>query len=443
MTEGNLRRQIVMFALPVFIGNLFQQMYNTVDALIVGNFLGQEALAAVTSVAALAYLLVGFSIGFSNGVSVVVARHIGSGRKEMVERAVHTAMALGIVCGILMTVAGVLGSPALLRLIQTPDDVLQDAQLYLTIYFGGSFFLIMYNIMVGIIQAAGDSRHPLVYLIISSLLNIGLDILFIAGFGMGVEGAALATIISEAVSMVLCFGYLVKVKDIYRVRLRQIRLHAGLVKMMLYQGLPAALQLIIIDLGNIMIQSYINSFGSLAMAGIGAYCKVEGFCFLPVTSFSVAVTTFVSQNLGARKDERIRKGSGFSIFSTILVIELIGIALYIFAPQLVGLFNSNPDVIAYGVDRAHVCCLFYFLLGFSHIASAVMRGLGKPIIPTVVMMICWCAVRIVSVLTIGEMVHRIELAYWLYPATWLLSSVIFVFLIVSNLPHSTKEKKAA
>ena len=429
MTEGNLRRQIIFFALPVFIGNLFQQMYNTVDSLIVGNFLGQKALAAVTSTGSLTFLLVGFFVGFSNGASVIVARQIGTRKEEAVEQAVHTAMALGITCGVLMTLLGVLGSPWLLEVMQTPKDVMGDAQLYLTVYFAGSFFLVMYNMMVGILQAAGDSRHPLYYLVFSSLLNIGLDTLFIGGFKMGVEGAALATIISEAVSMTLCLVRLMRVRDIYRVRPARIRFVGLYLRKILLQGFPTALQMTVIDIGNILIQAYINTFGSLAMAGIGAYCKVEGFCFLPVVSFSVAVTTFVSQNLGAGKHERIRKGIAFSLVCAVLLIEVIGIAMYILAPHLVGAFNSDPRVIAYGAGRAHVCCLFFFLLGFSHVSSAVMRGLGKPIVPTVIMMICWCAVRVICVLTIGQMVHSIQLTYWLYPATWLLSSVWFAILL--------------
>lgn len=429
MTDGNLSRQIVLFALPVFVGNLFQQMYNTVDSLIVGNLLGQTALAAVTSTGALTFLFVGFFVGFSNGASVIVARQIGLGQEDRISRAVHTAMALGILCGILMTVLGMFGSPVLLRLMQTPEDVLAEAERYLVVYFAGSFFLVMYNMMVGIMQAAGDSRHPLYYLIISSLLNIVLDFLFIAGFGMGVEGAAIATIISEAVSMLLCVVRLLRVQDAYRVRFRKIRLERQFLLHILFQGLPAALQMTIIDIGNIMIQSYINSFGSFAMAGIGAYTKVEGFCFLPVTSFSVAVTTFVSQNFGAGKKKRIRDGILFSILCSVVLIEIIGVFMYLFAPQLIGAFQADPLVIEYGVGRAHVCCLFYCLLGFSHVASAVLRGLNKPVTPTIVMLVCWCAVRVVCILTIGQMYRTIALTYWLYPITWSLSSVWFAILL--------------
>lgn len=428
MTEGNLRKKIVLFAVPVFIGALFQQMYNTVDSLIVGNYLGPDALAAVTSTGSLTFLLVGFFVGFSNGASVIVARHIGARDRDMTDRSVHTSMALGIVCGLLMTLLGIIGSPFLLRWMGTPESVFDGASTYLTIYFGGSFFLVMYNMMVGILQAAGDSRHPLYYLIVSSVLNIILDIVMIAVFGMGVEGAALATIISEFVSMILCLIRLLRINADYRVSLRKIRFDSGCLKRIIRQGLPTGLQTTVIDIGNILIQSYINSFGALAMAGIGAYTKVEGFCFLPVSSFSIAVTTFISQNIGAKQYDRARKGIQFSVICAVVLVELIGIVIVLLAPNLVSAFNADPEVVAFGVGRARVCGLFYCLLGFSHIASAVMRGLGKPLMPTIIMMVCWCAVRVACVLTIGSIIHTIDLSYWLYPITWGLSTIWFIIL---------------
>ena len=429
MTEGNYRKQIFFFAVPVFVGALFQQMYNTVDSLIVGNYLGPEALAAVSSSGTLTFFLVGFFWGFATGAGVVIARYIGARNEDKTFRAVHTAMGVGLVCGIVMTAAGILLSPILLRLIQTPESVYMTAKTYLTIYFGGSFFLVMYNILVAIMQAAGDSRHPLIYLVISSLTNIVLDIVFIAVLKMGVEGAALATILSECLSMVLCLQRLLRIKDTYRVDLRKIRFDRGCTLAIVRQGLPTAFQAPVIDLGNILIQSYINSFGALAMAGIGAYTKVEGFCFLPVISFSTAVTTFVSQNYGAGRMDRVRKGARFSIVCAIVLIELIGVALFVTAPQLVGAFSSDPAVIAFGTGRARVCSLFYFTMGFCHLASAILRGLDRPVIPPAVMMVCWCLVRVVSVLTIGQVWHRIDLAYWLYPVTWMLSTVLFAFIL--------------
>ena len=429
MTEGDYRKQIFFFAVPVFIGALFQQMYNTVDSLIVGNYLGPDALAAVSSSGTLTFFLVGFFWGFATGAGVVIARFIGARNDDQTFLAVHTAIGVGLVCGIVMTAIGVLLSPVLLRLIQTPESVYMPAKTYLTIYFGGSFFLVRYNIMVAIMQAAGDSHHPLIYLVISSLTNIVLDIVFIAVLKMGVEGAALATILSECLSMVLCLLRLLRIKDTYRVDLRKIRFDRSCTLAIVRQGLPTAFQATVIDVGNILIQSYINSFGALAMAGIGAYNKVEGFCFLPVISFSTAVTTFVSQNFGAGRMDRVRKGSRFSIICVIVLIEMIGVILFVFAPQLVGAFSGDPAVIAFGTGRARVCSPFYFTMGFCHLASAILRGLDRPVVPPVIMMVCWCLVRVVSVLTIGQIWHKIDLAYWLYPVTWMLSTVLFIVIL--------------
>lgn len=432
MTEGNHKKEIIFFAIPVFIGALFQQMYNTVDSLIVGRFLGADALAAVSSTGALTFLLVGFFWGFSNGAGVLIARFIGARHKEKIFHAVHTTIGVGLICGIAMTVLGIVISPILLRIMKTPESVYVEAKIYLTIYFGGSFFLVMYNMMVAILQAAGDSRHPLYYLVISSLTNIVLDIVFIACFRMGVEGAALATILSECLSMLLCLQRLLRTEEDYRLTLSKIHFDRRCVMQIIHQGLPTAFQSTVIDIGNLLIQSYINSFGALAMAGIGAYTKVEGFCFLPVTSFSTAVTTFVSQNYGAGRMDRVRRGAFFSVLCVVVMIESIGVVMFLLAPQLVGAFSSNPSVIAFGVGRAKVCCLFYFLLGFSHIASAILRGLGKPVTPTIIMMVCWCAVRVASVLTIGRVFHTIALSYWLYPVTWALSTVLFVYILLRD-----------
>ena len=429
MTIGNYRKKIILFALPIFIGALFQQLYNTVDSLIVGNYLGPDALAAVGSTGVLTYLLIGFYVGFSNGAGVITAHFIGAGRDELTERSVHTSVAVGIVFGILMTAAGVLGTPFLLRLMGTPQNVFGQARLYLQVYFGGAFFIAMYNMLVGILQAAGDSRHPLIYLVISSLTNIVLDLLFVAGLGMGVEGAALATVLSEMLSVILCLIRLLRVKGPYRLNLRRIRFDRWCTGQILRQGFPAALQAVVIDLGNLLIQSYINSFGASAMAGIGAYTKVEGFCFLPVTAFSIAVTTFVSQNLGAGKTDRVKKGIRFSLLCSLLLIEAVGIAMFLFAPQLIGAFSRDPEVIAFGVGRARVCGFFYGLLGFSHVASAVMRGLEKPAMPAAIMLVCWCAVRVGAVLILGPILRSIALSYWLYPVTWTLSSICFIVLL--------------
>ena len=431
MTEGNIRGKIIRFAVPVFIGHFFQQMYNTVDSLIVGNLIDANALAAVTSTASYIYLMTAFFMGFAMGAGVVIARHIGAGNDAETGRAVHTAVGLGLVFSVLMTLCGVFLSPYVLGWMGTPENVMDQASLYLRVYFSGSFAIVMYNVFVGILQAAGDSRHPLVYLVISSITNIVLDLLLIGVFHMGVEGAALATVLSQILSMALVARLLLTTHFSYRLRPRALRLDRENMRQIFRYGIPTALQGCVIDLSNMLIQSYINGFGSEAMAGLGASSKIEGFAFLPVTAFSMALTTFVSQNMGAEKKERIREGMRFGLGATVGALLALGGLMYLFAPQLITLFNRDPAIVAYGVTRTRICALFYCLVGFSHTASAVARGLGKPMTPMVVMLVCWCLVRVATLLTIGQAWHDIRLVCWIYPFTWFLSSVVYVFYLRS------------
>lgn len=427
MTSGDYRKKIIYFALPIFLGNLFQQFYNTADSLIVGNFLGSHALAAVSSTGSLIFLLIGFFLGFSSGSGVIIAREIGARNDANTERAVHTAVMLGIGFSILMTLAGIFGADAMLRMIGIPAEVFHDASLYVRIYFAGSTGLVMYNIFVGILQASGDSRHPLYYLITSSIINIILDLLFITVFHMGVDGAALATIISQLISMALAGYRLMNIDSACRIMFSRLKIDPSFLKEIFAYGLPTAMQGCVIDFANLMIQAYVNSFGPNAMAGIGAYSRIEGFMFLPVTAFGIALTTFVSQNIGAKQEDRAFQGIRFGTVCTLVSIELIGVAIYVFAPHLIRMFIQDPDVIYYGVLRARICSLFFFLLGFSHVTSSVMRGLGKPVVPMAVMLICWCAVRVIAILLLGDTFHSVAFVSWLYPITWCLSSLVYVY----------------
>ena len=442
LTSGSVKKCLLKYAAPLFLGNLFQQFYNTADAFIVGNFSGRNALAAVSSVSSLLNLFIGFFLGFAAGTTVVIAHAIGAGRHEEAAKGVHTAFCLGLLLSVLLSVPGVALSPLLLRLMDTPDAVYPLAVAYTRIYFAGSGCVIMYNILVGILEAGGDSRHPLYYLMISSCTNIVLDLVLVAGLRMGVRGAALATVASEALSMILCLVRLRREKSELGLHLKQMRLTPYLLKKILLFGIPTGLQSSIIDISNVMIQSYINSFGTAAAAGIGAYTKVEGFMFLPVTSFSLALTTFVSQNEGAGKKERVREGVRFGINTCVLMVEAIGILIAVFAPELIALFNDDPDVIAYGVSRARTVALFYCLLAFSHVVSAVCRGEQQPIMPMAVMMVCWCAVRVIILLTIGRQIHDIRLANWLYPLTWSLSSIVFAIWLKRHDLYTLRRKES-
>lgn len=429
MTSGSIRKRIILFAIPIFIGQLFQQLYSTIDSLIVGNLIGKTALAAVSATGTITFLIIGFFFGFSMGAGIVVAREIGAQNKERISLAVHTTVAMGLFFSLAITAIGVIFSPVMLRLMGTPEEVLGEATDYLRIIFAGSTGLIMYNSFVGILQASGDSRHPLLYLICSSLLNIVLDIVFIAVFHMGVEGAALATIISQFTSMLLALSRLRKSDELIRLHISKIRFHFKTLKEIIRFGFPTAIQGSIIDIANILIQSYVNSFGADAMAGIGAYSKIEGFAFLPVISFSMAMSTYISQNFGANRKDRVDKGMKFGLLCTVISIEIIGAIAFIIAPYLIQLFNSNPEVVAFGVLRARICAPFFFLLGFSNVTSAVMRGLGKPMAPLIVMIVFWCAVRVIVFMTIGRVYHNILLTCWIYPITWGLSTVVYLILL--------------
>ena len=426
MTEGNVRRKILRFALPILGGYFFQQLYNTMDALIVGNFLDADALAAVTSTSSYVYLLIGFVTGFSTGAGIIIARHIGAGNAQDTRKAVHTAVALGLALSALMTAAGILVTPAILRLMGTPQSVLPRSTAYLQVYFAGSAALVMYNMLVSILQASGESRFPLLCLVVSSLVNIALDLLFVAVLHMDVEGAALATVLSEALSFALVAIRLLRTNETIRLQPRLIAFDPDSLKYIIRYGFPTAMQGCVIDLSNMLIQSYINSFGRDAMAGIGASQKIEGFMFLPVTAFSLALTTFVSQNLGAKRMDRVRQGAKFGLSCTAVLLLALGAVAWLFAPSMIGIFNADPEIIRYGAGRTTVCALFYCLLGFSHTASAVMRGLGKPMTPMLVMLICWCAVRVALLFTVGQFLHDIRLVYWVYPFTWMLSTVAYL-----------------
>ena len=427
MTQGPIWKRITYFALPIFLGNLFQQMYNTADSLIVGNFLGKNALAAVSSTGSLIFMLIGFLSGIAIGAGVVISRYFGGNKLEEMSKAVHTTVAFGLVAGVVMTAVGVGLSPQILRWMDTPENVMYNSQLYLSIYFMGSLGSVMYNVCVGIMQAVGDSRHPLYYLIVSSVVNVVLDLFFIAVLGMGVDGAAWATIIAQYVSAIMCLWRLLRVKDNYRVELRKIRFHWDMLKRVVRFGLPSGVQNSIIAIANVVVQSNINHFGDAAMAGVGAYSKIEGFGFLPITSFTMAMTTFVGQNLGAGQIERTKRGARFGTITSVILAELIGVAVFIFAPQLIAAFDTSPDVIAYGVDKARTSVLFYCLLAFSHAMASILRGAGKAVVPMFVMMICWCIIRVSFLAIAVPLTGSIQMVYWVYPLTWFLSSVTFLW----------------
>lgn len=430
MTEGSVWKKMVAFAIPVFIGQLFQQLYNTADSLIVGNFTGSEALAAVSSSGNLIFLITGFFGGVSMGAGVVIANYIGARDRERTQTAVHTFISLSFIAGVILMLIGIFGAPVILRWLNTPEEVMPLSVRYFRIYFAGSIGFVMYNTFLGILQAAGDSRHPLYYLIISSLTNIVLDLVLVAGFDLGVGAAAFATAVSQFLSAVLCMIRLLRIDEDYRFVPSKLCLEGPTVRKIIQYGIPSGLQNSIIGFANAIVQSYINYFGAAAMAGHGAYSKIEGFAFLPITCFTMALTTFIGQNIGAQKRDRVKKGALFGTACSVILAGAIGLLMYAFAPVILRAFDSNPESLAYGVDRMRTCSLFYCFLAFSHAMAAMFRGHGRANVPMFIMLICWCVIR-VSILAIsGTICRTIETVNWVYPITWMCSTAVFIFYFI-------------
>ena len=423
MTEGPIAGQMLRFAAPLFLGNLFQQLYNTADALIVGNMLGSDALAAVSATGTLVFLIISLFVGIAAGSGVLISRYFGSREFDKLEKAVHTNVAFSLVAGLLMTAFGVFFTPTLLRWMGTPEDVMELSVTYIRIFFAGSLGLVLYNGLRGVMQAVGDGKNPLKYLIFCSCLNVVLDVAFIGLFHTGVGGAALATILSQFLSGLLCLRRLLRTDGPYRVQLRKIRFHLPSLRLIIRYGLPSGIQNSVIAIANVVVQSNINAFGTMAVAGCGAYSKIEGFAFLPITSFTISLTTFVGQNLGAREYDRAKKGARFGLLCAVLSAEGIGLLVFLLAPVLMGAFTSEPEAITFGVGKARICALFFCLLAASHGLAAVLRGAGKAVIPMISMLAFWCVIRVSFLHFMVPIYNSIDTVNWVYPLTWALSTV--------------------
>lgn len=426
MTSGSIQGHIIRFAIPIFFGNLFQQLYNTADSLVVGNFLGREALAAITSCGSLIFMIVGLVQGVFVGAGVVISTYYGAGDIISVKKAIHTSIAFSICSGIVLTIFGYFFTPVFLRWMGTPPNVFDDAKTYIQIYFLGISALVLYNTAAGILQAVGDSRHPLYFLIIAAILNIVLDILFVGVFNMGIGGTACATIVSQSVSVILSFRLLLTSEDIFKVKFRDIGFKKGMLPRILRFGIPSGIQNSVTSFANVVIQSSVNLFGAAAMAGTGSFMRIQGFAMIPITSFALAMTTFTGQNIGAKEYDRVKKGVRFGIVFAMILSEGIGILLYFYADSLVALFSRDPSIIIYGVQKSHISSLFLFALALSHVMSGLFRGAGKSMVPMAVMFIFWCVVRVLYIKIGLFFLMDIRVVYWAHPITWLLSATVFI-----------------
>ena len=429
MTRGPIAPILLKFAFPLFLGNLFQQLYNTVDSLVVGNVCGDAALAAVSSSGSLCHLFIGFFQGVFMGASVIISQRWGARDREGADRALHTTVFFSLLAGTLLTVLGVLFTPTILRWMGTPEKVMPNSVEYFRIWCAGLMGLVLYNTATGIFQALGDSRRPLYYLMLSAGVNVALDLLFVAGLHMGVGGAALATVIGQALSALLAFGYLMRGKFVLTFDLRKLRPDRVTLGQVFRLGLPGGVQNSVISVANVVVQANINAFGDQAMAGCGSYFKLEGFAFLPITCLTMAITTFVGQNMGAGEKERVQRGATLGVAMTVGFAELLGLVFFLGAPFFVGLFSPTPDVVAFGVRQARTEALFYCFLAFSHASAAVLRGAGQTVTPMVVMLSVWCLFRITYITVMVALFQNIVVVFTAYPLTWFISSLLFTLAL--------------
>lgn len=418
LTQGVIWKQIVLFAIPMLLGNIFQILYNTVDSVVVGNYVGDAALAAVGASSAIINLLVSLFSGLSTGAGIIIARYFGARDRTSLRASVHTSMVLCIILGAIISLIGVISAPPLLRLINTPPDVFPGAVLYLRIIFGGVLPMMIYNMGAGVLRAVGDSKTPLYYLIFTSLLNIVLDLAFVLLFHMGVEGVAIATVIAQGCSALLVLRQLFTTPEDYSMTLKECHITPYVFTDVLKLGLPSGLQNAIISVSNIVVQGHINSFGTTAMAGCAAYDKIDAFCGLLVISFSMAITTFVSQNIGAEKYDRVHKGTLVSLGLCEGVVLCVVIFVNLAGRQLLGLFNSNPEVIQYGYTMLQVLSVGYFFLTVAQMLAGVLRGAGNSFTPMIISVGNMCVLRVVWLSVVMPMYHNILLLFFGYTLTW-------------------------
>lgn len=438
MTEGNIWMQMVRFSVPMAIGLLFQQLYNTVDTLVVGQFVGQQAQAAVGSTGPIINTIVGFCAGLATGASVVISQRYGAHDEEGLGKAVHTTVALTFLVSLIATALGQLIINPMLRFMQTPEDVMDESGCYLSIYFAGISGILFYNLGSGILRAVGDSRRPLIFLIISALLNTVLDLLFVLAFRMGVDGVAYATILSQILSAAMVLITLTKERGPYGIRWRMLRIDRQSLAMILKLGLPSSIQAAITAFSNVFVQSYINYFGSACMAGYGIYGKIDAFTLIPVQSISMASTTFVGQNWGANKISRAREGVRTATVMSLISTTVLGLLVFVLARPLMGFFSPEPEVIEYGIRFIHIVTPFYIAVCFNQIYAGALRGIGDATMPTVIMLASFVVFRQIYLAVtkaIGTGFIAVALAY---PVGWILCSTL---LIIRYL-HSDLVKKS-
>lgn len=435
MTSGSIIKHLIIFSIPLLIGNVFQQLYNTVDTWVVGNFVSNEAYSAVGSVGPIINMLIGIFMGLSSGAGVVISQFYGARRFDKVHEAVHTCMALTLVLSAVFTVLGIIIAPVMLHAMDTPESVFPEAKKYLTIYFAGVTGLLIYNMGSGILRAVGDSKRPFIFLVVSAVINTVLDLVFVLVFGMGVDGVAYATIIAQSISAVLVLITLMMSDNCIKITLKELRIYKEQLKLILKVGTPAAIQLAITAFSNVFVQSYINYFGPDCMSGWTTYAKLDQFMFLPMQSVSIAATTFVGQNLGKGNGERAKKGVQVAYTMSLICTAVIMLPLVLFANQAGSFFNDKPEVLEYSTLLIRWLSPFYLTCCMNQVYSAALRGAGNSKVPMIIMIGSFVLFRQAYLFIMSHFIMNEILPIAMgYPAGWLVCSVVtFIYYKKTDL----------
>ena len=425
ITEGVIWKQLLIFFFPILMGTFFQQMYNTVDTIIVGRLVGTEALAAVGATGPLVSMVNGFFIGVSSGATVVLSQAYGAGDRKGVSDSIHTGVALSLLLGVMLTAIGICLGGRVMGWMGTPENCMADATTYLRIYFAGSIGTVVYNMGAGILRAMGDSKRPMLFLMVTCILNVVLDLLFVAVLHMGVAGAALATVLSQMISAVLPIVVLLRQKE-DRLELRKLRIERSLLGRILRIGIPAGLQFVTFDFSNVLIQSGINSFGDITMAAWTAYGKTDALVWMISGAFGVSITTFVGQNFGAQKYSRIRQGAWTCLALSIAMVCALNVTLLLFRSQILGIYTDNPEVIAVGSMVMLSIMPYEFLFMPIEVFAGTMRGVGNSLMPTLITGSCVCLFRVVWLMTAVRHWHSLKTLTLSYPLSWALAAAVFL-----------------
>ena len=437
LTKGSIVKAIILFSIPLLIGNLFQQLYNAVDSYVVGNYVGKIALAAVGASTPIINMLIGFFMGISTGAGVVIAQFFGAGDLTKMKKAIHNSIALTLVMGVVLTVVGLVFNDPILKAIGVPSDVFSEASTYLSIYFWSLIFVMIYNMGSGILRSVGDSKRPLYFLIFSSVVNIVLDFLFVKYFDFGVAGAGYATLIAQAISAIMVMYVLMKTNDSYKVVLKDIKFDKEILLRIIKIGLPTGFQQSIVSLSNVVVQSYINVYGASVIAGYSVTIKIDGFVNLPLQAFNMAITTFVGQNIGAKKYERVKKGAYITTFLAMITIGFFVVIMYFFGCDFIALFNQEKDVIDAGRLMQLTFLPFYIVLPINQVINGVLRGAGRSAVPMYVMIFSFVFLRQIYLFLVTKVTSDVIYVFLGWPTTWVVCSLIFIvyFFKVQWLPQ--------